>query len=75
MDYNIIYKDGTAFKILTEVNLHMFKNSDESINQQALGKYVHEWAADKVLRVDNKFLICRTIEDAVLVDNDSNGED
>ena len=74
MDYNTIYKNNTAFKILTEVNIHMFNNSDDSINHKALGTYVHEWAANRVLRVDNKILICRTREDAVLVYTDYNGK-
>jgi len=68
MNYNIIHKEGNAFKILNEINIHMFKNKDESINQQVLGKYVHEWDADKVLQRDNKFLICKTIEEATIVE-------
>ena len=66
MNYNIIYKGGEALEILDEVNAHMFQNRDGSINQQVLGMYVHEWGADRVVMKDNKLLICKTIEDAII---------
>ena len=67
MNHNIIYKDGLAFEILKEISAHMFQNRDGSINQQVLGMYVNDWDGDRVLQRDNKFLICRTIEEAQIV--------
>ena len=64
MNYNIIYKDGLAFEILKEISAHMFANKDGSINQQILGMYVNDWEGDRVLQREDKFLICRTIEEA-----------
>jgi len=67
MDYNIIYKDGLAFEILTEISAHMFANKDGSINQQVLGMYVNNWDGDRVLQRENKFLICKQIEEANII--------
>ena len=65
---NIIYRDNEALEILHEINAHMFQNRDGSINQQVLGLYVHEWEADRVVMKNNKLLICKTIEEAVIVE-------
>ena len=65
---NIIYRDNEALEILHEINAHMFQNRDGSINQQVLGMYVHEWRADRVVMKNNKILICKTIEEAVIVE-------
>jgi len=67
MNYNIIYKDGLAFEILKEISAHMFTNRDGSINQQVLGMYVNDWDGDRVLQREDKFLICRTIEEAQVI--------
>jgi hypothetical protein len=67
MNYNIIYKDGLAFEILKEISAHMFTNKDGSINQQVLGMYVNEWDGDRVLQREDKFLICRTVEEAQII--------
>ena len=65
---NIIYRDNEALEILHEINAHMFQNRDGSINQQVLGMYVQEWRADRVVMKNNKLLICKTIEEAVIVE-------
>ena len=65
---NIIYRDNEALEILHEINAHMFQNRDGSINQQVLGMYVHEWREDRVVMKNNKLLICKTIEEAVIVE-------
>mgnify|MGYP000173657693 FL=1 len=67
MNYNIVYKDNIAFEIIKEINAHMFANKDGSINQQVLGMYVYEHGADRVLQREGKFLICKTIEEAVIL--------
>ncbi len=68
MNYNIVYYENLAFEILTEVAIHNFLNKDKSVNQQVLGMYVNDWGADRVLQKDNKFLICRQIEEAQIVE-------
>lgn len=67
MEYNIIYKNNEAFQILNDINVHMFQNKDGSINQQVLGMYVYKFNGDKVLQRGDKFLICRKIEEAIIL--------
>ena len=67
MNYNIIYYENDAYEVIHDISIHMFQNKDKSVNQQVLGMYVHEWQADKVLQKDNKFLICKKIEEAQIV--------
>lgn len=69
MNWNIVYKGDKAYKILDEIFIHNFLNSDNSVNQRVLGMYVHYKGGDHVLQRDNKFLICETIQDAI-VEND-----
>jgi hypothetical protein len=47
--------------------VHSFLNSDNSINQKVLGLYVHEKNGDHVLQRNGKFLICETIEEAIII--------
>lgn len=68
MNYNIIYRNGDALKILREISVHLFQNRDGSINQQVLGMYVHELNGNRVLQIDNKLLICEIIEDAIIIE-------
>jgi len=69
MNWNIVYKGDKAYKILDETFIHNFLNSDNSVNQRVLGMYVHYKGGDHVLQRDNKFLICETIEEAI-IEND-----
>ncbi len=66
MNYNIVYYENNAYQILTDIAIHNFLNKDKSVNQQVLGMYVNDWGADKVLQKDNKFLICKQIEEAII---------
>lgn len=68
MNYNIIYYENNAYEVITEVAIHNFQNKDKSINQQVLGMYVNDWGANKVLLKDDKFLICKQIEEAQIVE-------
>jgi hypothetical protein len=67
VEYNIIYKNNEAFQILNDINVHMFQNKDGSINQQVLGMYVYKFNGNKVLQRGDKFLICRKIEEAIIL--------
>ena len=65
---NIVYKDNNAYKILDIINVHNFLNKNNTINQKVLGLYVHHKGGDHVLQRDNKFLICETIEEATILE-------
>jgi len=68
MHYNILFRNGEAIEIIKEIAIHMFQNRDGSINQRVLGMYVHELGADRVVQRDNKLLICKIIEDAIIIE-------
>jgi len=68
MNYNIIYKEDTAFKILNEVYIHNFLNKNNSVNQKVLGLYVNQMGGNHVLQKDNKFLICEVIEETTIIE-------
>ena len=67
MNYNIIYYENDAYEVIHDIAIHMFQNKNGTVNQKVLGMYVHELKADKVLQKDNKFLICKKIEEAQIV--------
>ena len=46
MNWGIVYKDNNAYKVLDEIFVHNFINSDNSINQRVLGMYVHYKGGD-----------------------------
>ena len=55
------------YEIVSEVPAHMFLNKDKSINQQVLGMYVNDHKADRVLQREDKFLVCKQIEEAQII--------
>ena len=67
MNYNIEYKNGNAYKVLDEISIHNFLNKDNSVNQKVLGLYVNQVGGNHVLQKENKFLICETIEEAIII--------
>lgn len=68
MNYNIVYYENDAYQIITDIAIHNFQNKDGSVNKNVLGMFVNEYKADRVLQKDNKFLICKKIEEAIVLD-------
>jgi hypothetical protein len=68
MNYNIVYYENDAYQILTDIAIHHFQNKDGSVNKNVLGMFVNEYKADRVLQKDHKFLICKKIEEAQIVE-------
>jgi|TARA_R100001086_G_scaffold242324_1_gene169944 hypothetical protein len=64
----VIFNDGINFEILSEVKSRLFLNSNGTINRQVLGLYVHECGGNKVLQKDDSFLICKEVEDAIIIE-------
>ena len=67
MNYNIVYYENEAYEILTKVSVSSFMNKNKTINEQVLGMYVNDWGGNRVLQKENKFLICKQIEEAKIV--------
>ena len=67
MNKELINKDGILYEVVSEISSHMFANSNKTINQQVLGMYVNEHKADRVLQREDKFLICKQVEEAQII--------
>lgn len=69
--YNIFSHQGEVYEIVDVINASMFADRNGHVNQKALGLYVHEFKANRVVQQNNKFLLLKEIEDAVIesVDN------
>tara|TARA_R110001606_G_scaffold397869_1_gene575517 strand:- start:963 stop:1169 length:207 start_codon:yes stop_codon:yes gene_type:complete len=67
MNKELITKDDKMYEIVSSVSSHMFLNKDKSLNQQVLGMYVNEYQGDRVLQREDKFLICKQIEEAQII--------
>lgn len=66
---NVIYNGDKGYNILDVVPISNFKNSDGNTNKQVLGLYVNEKGGDHVLQKQNKFLICKEIEEATIIES------
>ena len=67
MNKELINKDGILYEVISTISSHMFANRNKTINQQVLGMYVNEHKADRVLQREDKFLICKQIEEAQII--------
>jgi hypothetical protein len=67
MNKELIIKGDIMYEIVSEVPAHMFLNKDKSINQQVLGMYVNDHKADRVLQREDKFLVCKQIEEVQII--------
>ena len=63
--------NDTLLDVIREFNPHYFLTDPKRpnwLNQKFIGLWVHHLDCDRVVRQDNKILICRTIEDAVIIE-------
>ena len=69
MKYNeLINFENELYEVVDKVSQHMFHNKNGSVNEKVLGLYVHHLDAHKVLAKENKFLICKKIEEAQIIE-------
>jgi hypothetical protein len=68
INIELITKDNKMYEVVSSVSSHMFLNKDKSLNQQVLGLYVNEYKGDRVLQREDKFLICKQIEEAQIIE-------
>jgi len=67
MNKELITKGDILYEIVKSVNAHMFANKDGSVKQQVLGMYVNDHDGDRVLQREGKFLICKIVEEANII--------
>ncbi|OYT16606.1 MAG: hypothetical protein B7C24_06960 [Bacteroidetes bacterium 4572_77] len=71
MLYNHILKfDDILLEVVRVMSPQYFVTDPKSnqMNQQLLGMWVHHLGADRVVRKEGKILICKVIEDAIIVE-------
>ncbi len=71
MLYNHILKfDDILLEVVRVMSPQYFVTDPKSnqMNQQLLGMWVHYLGADRVVRKEGKILICKVIEDAIIVE-------
>jgi|TARA_R110000744_G_scaffold156166_1_gene271729 hypothetical protein len=69
MNYNLIKVNDILLEIKREFNPSYFvtdKNSNK-MNQKLIGMWVDHLECDRVVRQNDKVLICKTIEEAQIV--------
>jgi hypothetical protein len=67
--YNLITVNDVLLQIIRDFNPEYFvtdKGSNQ-MNQKLIGLWVQHLEGDRVVRQDNRILICRTIEDATII--------
>ena len=67
MNKELITMDDKVYHIVKTINSRTFANKDGSINQNILGMFVHDNDCDRVLQREGKFLICKQIEEAIIL--------
>jgi hypothetical protein len=67
---NSIHAGDDLLEILREFNPNYFitDKTNNKVNEKLLGIWVDHLDGDRVIRKDNKFLICRTIEEAQIIE-------
>jgi|TARA_B110000977_G_scaffold171136_1_gene222370 hypothetical protein len=67
--YNLITVNDVLLQIIRDFNPEYFvtdKGSNQ-MNQKLIGLWVQHLEGDRVVRQDNRILICRTIEEATII--------
>ncbi len=67
--YNLVEVNDVTLQIVRDFNPEYFltdKNSNH-MNQKLIGMWVEYLGCDRVVRKEGRILICRTIEDAVII--------
>jgi hypothetical protein len=67
---NAIHVGDDLLEILREFNPNYFITDKvgNRVNEKLLGMWVDHLNGDRVISKDNKFLICRTIEEAQIIE-------
>jgi hypothetical protein len=62
--YNLVNINNDLLQVIRDFNPSYFvKDGENKINQKFLGAWVAYLGGDRVVRQDNRILICRTIEE------------
>ena len=59
----LFYNNDTYYVVLRELKVHQVSNSNGSINMEVLKAWRDYLNGDHVLRVNDSYLICETVEE------------
>lgn len=59
----LFYNNDTYYVVLRELKTHQVSNSNGSINMEVLKAWRDYLGGDHVLRMNNSYLICETVEE------------
>ena len=66
----IFYHNDTYYVVLRKLKVHSVSNSNGVINMDALKAWRDYVGADHVLRQNDEYLLCETVKDAQLVEDE-----
>ena len=64
MKIETIYAEDKLYEILRSFPSSYFTKKNNDINRKLIGVWVHYLEGDKAIKIDGKFHICRSIEEA-----------
>ena len=64
MKIETIPVDNQLYEILRTFHKSYFTNKKKEINKQLVGVWVHHLEGDKVIQTEDKFHVCKLIEEA-----------
>ena len=67
--YNLVQINDVILQIVRDFAPHYFVTDKDSnkMNQELIGMWVDYLGADRVVRNDDRILICKTIQDAEII--------
>ena len=65
--YNLVKIDDVLLQVIRDFNPQYFvTDGSNQMNQKLIGLWVEYLDGDRVIKQNNRILICRTIEDAII---------
>ena len=65
--YNLVKIDDVLLQVIRDFNPQYFvTDGSNQMNQKLIGLWVEYLDGDRVVKQNNRILICRTIEDAII---------
>lgn len=65
--YNLVKIDNVLLQVIRDFNPQYFvTDGSNQMNQKLIGLWVEYLGGDRVVKQNNRILICRTIEDTII---------
>ena len=67
---NVIVVDNKLYEILRSFTPSYFKTKAGEVKKELLGTWVSHLEGDRVIEKDSRYLICKEIEEAKVIENE-----